>query len=386
MQTKFWQRREATICVSIAIAISFYFLSNFPVATSVSDFFYDADTPRTLNYLNDPTSAFSSLRPFLVAIASIGYLFNIVVSTYFAWCILNFFSIVGLGWSFNKYTNRSLSGPQIVLLLSANYSVLCWFAIPDTFVLAIAMFSIAIVIYGEGHRKFRVVSSGIIASSLNLFLLFPWLVTHLFIGRKMPRRTLSDASLVILVTSLVSASAQLLTKENYQSDLPPMLAGKSAVSFTSIFPFYGSEGLFGKVSVLQWIHFPWEGVQENLLSFLSAPWMPSYKYDITNLPSDSERFPVIALLLAISLSCVSFYGLFASRRRYRTVFVFCLSLEITVLILFVTYSTHPFLFSPFLILPRLLGIVMLTNSQKGKFYLLVFVSMMTTVISLQLAR
>jgi hypothetical protein len=377
-------KNETFVCTLIAVAMLVYFLSNFTIATSVSDFFYDADTPRTLNYLNNPTFAFSSLRPFLVVVTSIGFLFNIFVTTYLAWCLLNFLGLAALGWSLRKLTNQTISKGQILLMLTANFSALCWFAMPDTFLLAITFFSIAIVIYAEGSQKFRIVLSGIIASSLNLFLLFAWLAAHFWLGRKSPFKTLSTASLVILITGLASASGQILNRETGQSSLPPTLAVQSTDPVTSVFPFYEGDGLLEKFSVLKWIHPPWIGIQENLLSFLSAPWMPSYKYDIANLPSNSERFPVLALILAISLSLLSFYGLFKSRRKFRNCVIFCFSLEITVFILFITYSTHPFLFSPFLLLPRLFGLLVLANGQKAKLYLPLSASFVATILSLYL--
>ena len=57
------------IFTSLTVAFTvLYFFSVFDLVIDVPDFFYDADTPRTLQYLNEPNSAISSIRPFLFLI------------------------------------------------------------------------------------------------------------------------------------------------------------------------------------------------------------------------------------------------------------------------------------------------------------------------------
>ena len=81
-----------TVCTLIGL-----FASSFEVHAEIPDYFYDADSPRTLNYVIDPRSAISTIRPALFLVSLLAHFLHFFVTPYVAWSIINVIAAITLG-------------------------------------------------------------------------------------------------------------------------------------------------------------------------------------------------------------------------------------------------------------------------------------------------
>jgi hypothetical protein len=376
--------RGESISFLVALLLLIYFFSRFQVFTDVPDFFYDADTPRTLAYLQDPRLAISSIRPGLFIIAIVANILVTYFPPFFIWKAINFLAIIVIGYAIAKFGGGTTSLSKIYLYLAVNFSILVWFNVPDTFLLGTAFFSAAILIYQDGKSYFRVILSGLVASSLNLFFLLPWILGHILIGRKKMRLCFTQSFLLFALVGTISVLTQFFQRFRPTLELSSQVVGQDKVRIQSYLPFYKSDGFTSKVEVLGWIHVPWMGAVENFICFISAPWMPSYKYQSGIWAINSSFFHFSYLLFSITLTFFAYLGFWRYRGLHQNSSLFILGLEISTFLLFFTYSTHPFLFSPFLVLTRVIGVALFAADRKNRHYLIVAFSVLASLLSLNL--
>ena len=361
----------------------FYFVLVFNVDISVKDFFYDADTPRTLQYVNEPSSAISSIRPFLFLISWIPNLFLEIFKPYIAWSILNLICIF-LQIACIKHVFREVHIPLPYLsFIVANFSVLCWTFVPDTFIIGVTFFLLGVVLYGDGSNNLRITLSGIVAASLNIFLFVPWIIAHILLGRKTLFKSLSR-----MIPALVVVTTMIFSSQYLQRFTPRVLNVDLQDSIHKIepsrnLPFYDQSGIFASVDALGWIHSPFIGTAKNLLSFFSAPWTQAYSYDSNTWAIDSDFHPFLVLFLALALTLLSFAGIYLMKNEYRVFMSFIFSLEIATCLLFLTYGTHPYLYAPFLFVSRISGLIFFVRRYEIAFIPLILISATLAITSLQ---
>jgi hypothetical protein len=367
----------------IALITVAYFFSVFKVNTSIPDFFYDADSPRTLLYISDPSNAISSIRPLLYLVSWLPHLFIGVLQPQFLWSGLNFICVILIMICIRRIfhaTHLSFRNSNLVL---TNLSVLCWVTVPDTFILGITFFTIGILLYGDGSKMLNVTLSGIVASSLNVFLFLPWLIAHMLLGRKMLVKSLcriSPATIVVTTIVLFTQYLQKFKPPVMNEDLRASIGGIEAYSNL---PLSDRSGALSSVDSLRWFHSPSLGTSRNLLSFFTAPWTQGYSYEQETWAIESELFPFVILLLAILLSFFSFLGIYFIKNENRVFVSFILSSEIATCLLFLTYSTHPYLFAPFLFVSRISGLIFFVRKFEVASIPLTLISAILTLCSLQ---
>lgn len=344
------------VCSLISLSNIVYFLHKFDVSTSIDDAFYDADAARTLSYVSDPKNAISSIRPLLYVITWYPHLISKVFSPYIAWVILNVTCLIITIWLTSRTIAQSRMHSFCVILLFVNFSTLCWTLIPDTFLLSVTFFTLAISVYGDGANRLRVIGSGIIAAGSNLFLLVPWCIAHIFLSRKSIINGVMRSIEVAFIMFIMAIAAQYFSR--FRSDSPAKLTESllKTDETQKFFPTSSQQGLLDSVGFLGSIHSPLLGTVENLVMYLSSPWTVGYHYTSALLAVNSPLFPFFVLAIASGLSFLSFSGLYQMRNRYRRFTVFCVSLEIGTCLLFLTYGFHPVLYSPFLLVTRISGI------------------------------
>ena len=360
-----------------------YFLWAFKIDVTVPDFFYDADTPRTLLYLTEPSTAISSIRPFLFFISWILSGFTQILPPYFAWSILNLFCILILVLAFRNIFHKTDISPRYTAFLFTNLSVLCWTVVPDTFILGITFFLLGVVLYGDGSKSHRVILSGVVASSLNVFFLFPWLAAHSLLGRKTLVKSAGRAFSVIMAVGSMMFFAQYLSRFKPPERRVELPSSMEKIEPFQDLPFYDASGVFSTVDFMRWFHSPFVGAGENLLTFFTSPWTQGYRYVSGTWAIDSVYLPFAFLFLAVLLTAVSYFGIFLMHVEHRTFMLFLFCLEISTCLLFLTYSTHPFLFAPFLLASRVSGLVYFGHKFESAFLPLVLVSSFMTIFSLQ---
>lgn len=334
-----------------------YFFSVFDLEIDVPDFFYDADTPRTLYYLNEPNSSISSIRPFLFPVAWILKLSLGTLQPYLVWTTLNIIcaliQIICIKQIFREM-NFSLMYTSFIL---TNFSALCWIVVPDTFMLGVTFFLLSIVLYGDGSSKLRIFFSGILATGMNLFLLLPWLLSHILLGRKFIINSFIRAMPVIIIVTAMTFATQYLQRfkstfqnEDYEFSI-------QAIEPSLISNLSGQSGVLASMETLVWIHSPFTGILKNLLSYFTAPWTQGYSYISGTYAIDSIFHPFWVLFLAITMTFFSFVGIYFLRNEFGVFASFLFSLEISTCFLFLTYSYHPYLFAPFLLVSRISGLI-----------------------------
>lgn len=361
----------------------FYFISFFNIDIAVPDFFYDADTPRTLLYVSEPRSAISSIRPFLFFVSWVSNLFIEFLHPYSAWCILNVICII-IQIICVKYILGKFSIPlRSISFVLTNLSILSWTLVPDTFILGITFFMLSIVLYGDGSVTYRVFLSGIIAASLNIFFVLPWIIAHLYLGKKTLVLSFWKALPPMFAVITMILSTQYLQKFKPPTPNEELQGSIQAIKPLVHFPFSNHSGIFSSVDSMGWFHSPFLGTAKNLLSFFTAPWTQGYNY-VPGIPAIySDLLPLLILLLATLLTFMSFLGLFIMKNQYRVFVSFIFSLEVATCFLFLTYSTHPYLFSPFLCVGRISGLIFVAGRFEKTFFPLVLISGILTVSSLQ---
>jgi hypothetical protein len=360
-----------------------YFFWHFKIEITVTDFFYDADTPRTLLYVTDPSNAISSIRPFLFLVSWIPYVFNTILQPYLAWCLFNVccilistFAIRRIFWE----TNIPLRNLGFLL---TNLSLLCWTVVPDTFIVGITFFVLGVLVYGDGSKSYRVILSGIVATSLNVFFLVPWLTAHIFLGRKTLVQSVGRAFASITIVAFMLLSSQYLQRFK---PLVQIVDGRTSMDVTKPFrelPFDDELGILSSIDSIRWFHSPFIGLGENLLSFFTAPWTQGYRYVSGTWAVDSDFLPFAVLFLAVLLTVASYFGIYFMRKENRVFVSFVFCLEIATCILFLTYSTHPFLFAPFVLASRIFGLIFFVYKFGIAFFPLILISSILTVSSLQ---
>jgi len=255
--------------------------------------------------------------------------------------------------------------------------------VPDTFILGITFFILGIVIYGDGTKNYRIILSGIISSSLNLFFFLPWTIAHLVLGRKNLVKSFStlipvsvSLALMVIVTQFLQRFKTVFPNQNLQSSI------NSVDPFQNL-PFADKSGIFSSVDSLGWFHSPFLGIGNSLLSFLTAPWTQGYSYVVGTWAVDSNFLPFWILFFAIISTLVSYLGIFIIKREYTVFVTFVVGLELATCLLFLTYSTHPYLFAPFLVFSRISGIILFVQRYEWALIPLVLMSATLTVSSLQ---
>jgi hypothetical protein len=137
-------------------------------------------------------------------------------------------------------------------------------------------------------------------------------------------------------------------------------------------------GFFSKFSFLAWLHMPVPGVTKNIVTFFTSPWMPSYRYQNGVIATDSTQYSTIMLGTAIMISILSFIGIWKRYNRFPIICNFCIALEISICGLFLTYGYHPYLFSPLLLVSRVIGLVFFIDYiPKTRRLLVMLVSLIT---------
>jgi len=364
-------RWQIVALLFLSINVLFYLL-NFRVDVNVDNAFYDSDSARTLSYVYEPRNAISSVRPMLYLFSWIPHLLSKVVSPYIAWTSVTLFLLSFIIHSvFKIFGNRSFDFYP-ALLVFVNNAVLSWIFVPDTFVLGSAAYIFAIRLYTGGSKYWRVISSGILASCFNLFLIIPWMVAHIYLGRDELKKTLSRAIQVALLTILMAATSQFFAKFKpvdispiASSLLPSRITGKAL-------PLIANNGFLSSIQSLGWIHSPVPGAIKNSITYLVSPWTFGYHYSSEFGAIQSPLFPPLILILGVGVSMLSFFGIVIMRVEYPRFTVFAGSLEAATCMLYLFYSTHPVLFAPFLFVTRIPGLIYFIRKKLSLLYPLLF--------------
>lgn len=371
----------ATLISAITLV---YFSREFEIDSSLpNDFFYDADTARTLDYITEPNSALSSIRPFLFLVSWILNLSNEILQPYLAWCLLNLCCILLLTFATRRILREINIPLRNVGFLATNLSLLCWIAVPDTFILGITGFMLGVLLYGDGSRIHRVTLSGIVASSLNIFFLVPWLTAHILLGRKTLIKSFGRAFPSITIVSFILFSIKYLEKFKPSSVSVDRRTSTEVILAVRDSAYYDPAGIAAPFKSLGWFHSPFIGFGENLVYFFTAPWTQGYRYIMGTWAIDSVFLPFAVLFSAVLLTLVSYFGIFFMHRKHKILGLFAFSLEIWTCVLFLTYSNHPFLFAPFLLISRVYGLIYFTYKFESSFVPLILISSILTISSLQ---
>jgi hypothetical protein len=308
----------------------------------------------------------------------------VIISSFQAWTVLNVLCILIVILSVKRIFANKFIQPSNVTLVLTNFSVLSWIFVPDTFVVGITFFVLGVVLYNDGKKRRNVFLSGVVASSMNLFFFLPWMLAHFFLGRQLFFECMKRAIQVLFAVLVIAISAQFFQKYRPASLSEASPSVNPTLERYQYFPFYDQPGLLSSVDSLGWVHSPFMGFGMNLVSFFSAPWTQGYRYAPETWAIHSQLFPVLILIVAICLSLLSFLGIYLARIEFRTFFVFCCGLEISVCLLFLTYSIHPFLFAPFLIFSRISGLIILVNKYEFISFPVTLTSTFLTFFSLNL--
>lgn len=355
--------------------------------TSVSelgdDSFYDADSMRTLNYLSDFSLSLSYIRPTLIFVSIIGFPIALLLSPYVAWTILTILSYSLLIYSVIRLSavHEILGRQKLFLAASASFSAVAFLFVPDTFVLSIALFFFGIVILTRKETVSWVGVSFLISSGTNLFFAIPWTIYY-FVVRRLDR-SMKLFALGAILPLLFLQGIQLLARKTLPSEtLTSALSDSPSLgnSGGSLLPSGSwTESFLSSSDALKWLHSPLDNLQVNLLSFFTAPWTVNYRYEMGLFPDQSQVLPIWIILCGISITFLSYVGIWQYRVKNKRLFLLLCITEISCLVLFITYGPHPYLFSPFLIATRALGISMLATEQR---LLGAFVILLVPVINL----
>jgi hypothetical protein len=373
-----------SVATFISATTLVYFSWLFEIDSALpNDFFYDADTARTLGYVTEPNTAFSSIRPFLFLVSWILNLSNEILQPYLAWFLLNVCCILILTFATRRIFRKINIPVRNLGFLVTNLSLLCWIVVPDTFILGITFFMLGVLLYGDGTRIHRVTLSGIVASSLNIFFLAPWLTAHILLGRKTLIKSVGRAFPSITIVASILFSSKYLEIFKPSSESFDSSISTEVILASRDIAYYDPSGITAPFASLGWFHSPFIGTGENLVYFFTAPWTQGYSYVIGTWAIDSVFLPFAILFLAVLLSLASYFGIFFMHREFRVFVSFAFSLEIWTCILFLTYSSHPFLFAPFLLISRVSGLVYFINKFESAFVPLILISSILTISSLQ---
>ena len=365
-----------------------FFLYKFPFGIAINDFFYDADSQRTILYTQDLRNSISQIRPLLPVFSIAPFLMAKIISGYSAWTCLNIFVMFSLIIMGSKlFSSRSMK-IFFVILLVINFTSLVWVFVPDTFLLGICFFLFSMLVYGDGNQRNRVFFSGLLSSILNIYLFVPWAIAHLLNRRNRLGSFVRDVIPVLTILSILCSIMAFLgrfklddasfavTNNNYKVTtnlLTDVLSPDTLVV----------SGFFSKFGALDWLHMPVPGVTKNIITFFTSPWMPSYRYQVMENATDSTQYSIIMLGTAIMISILSFIGIWKRYNRFPIICNFCIALEISICGLFLTYGYHPYLFSPLLLVSRVIGLVLFIDYKPKTRHLLVMLVSLITCFTIQ---
>ena len=347
------------------------------------DSFYDADSMRTLSYLSDFSLSLSFIRPTLIFVSIIGFPVSLLLSPYMAWMILTILSYSLLFHSLVRLSavHEILSSQKLFLAASASFSAVAFLFVPDTFVLSTALFFYGIVILTRRETVFWVGVSFLVSSGTNLFFAIPWTIYY-FVVRRLDRSiklfALGAILPLLFLQGLQWLARKILPSETLTGTLDdsPSLGNSGESPLPSGF---WAESFLSSSDALKWLHSPLDNLQVNLLSFVTAPWTVNYRYEMGLFPDQSQVLPIWIILGGISITFLSYVGIWQYREKNRRLFLLLCITELSCLVLFLTYGPHPYLFSPFLIATRALGVSMLATGQR---LLGAFVILLVPVINL----
>jgi len=359
------------------------FLYYFPFGITENNFFYDADSQRTIFITEDLRYAISTIRPLLPVFSIAPFLMAKIISGYSAWTCLNLvamFSIVIIG---SKLFSSRFMKIYFTILLVINFTSLVWVFVPDTFLLGICFFLLAMFVYGDGNRRNRVFFSGLLSSVLSIYLFVPWAIAHLLNRRKRFGSFVRDVIPVLTILTISTSislflgrfkmeDASLLGTSN-NSRVMTNLSTEIAPSDEIVF-----SDLVSKFDALAWLHLPVPGLTKNIITFFTSPWMPNYRYQIGVNATDSTQYSNIMVGTAIIISVLSFIGIWKRHHNFPVICNFSIALEIYICLLFLTYGYHPYLFSTLLLVSRIIGLVLFIDYRpKIRHLLLISVSLLT---------
>jgi hypothetical protein len=364
------------------------FLYYFPFGIAINDFFYDGDSQRTILYAQDLRYSISTIRPLLPVFSIAPLLMAKIISSYSAWTCLNIFVMFFMITMGSKlFSSRSMKIFFVVLLV-INFTSLVWIFVPETFLLAICFFLLTMLVYGDGNQRHRVFFSGLLSAILNIYLFVPWAIAHLLNRRN--RLGIFVRDVIPVLTILFTLSLMMKFLGRYKLDDTSFAVTINNNKVMTSLPAdvlppddVVINGFFSNFSSLAWLHMPVPGVTKNIIAFFTSPWMPSYRYQVGVNATDSVQYSTIMLGTAIMISILSFVGIWKRYNRFPIISNFCIALEISICGLFLAYGYHPYLFSPLLLVSRVIGLVLFIDYIPRSRRLLVMLVSFITCFAIQ---
>lgn len=369
--------RKYASAVSIYVIAVIIFSKMFKIAPLENNLFYDADSGRTLDYLQDPLRSMALMRPLLFPIMAVWHLVQKIISAYPAWLLLNIIATLYLLFYIRPIGKEQKDHFFFYLFFCTSFGILSWTLVPDTFILSVSLYLLATWVMLKKATFFRETAAGILAAGTNIFFLFPWTIFY-FWQRKISKWTLLAYSSTVLIV-LGSAALTYTVKPDFDwgqpektgETVPVAQTGKivdgnpeNYLRIREYLPFFDSK-LFGhNIGQFAWIHNPLDGLFHNILSFLTSPWIPTYFYLPSEIGVDSVLIHPLILGVGLIFTCLAFFGYSVLYRVNRRRFHLAISLEFASLLLFVSFSIHPYLFSPLLIIGRFSGLYILLSERR----------------------
>jgi hypothetical protein len=323
---------------------------------------------RTLDYLNDFSLSLSFIRPTLILVSIVGFPLSHLLSPYLVWMLLTILCLALLVHSILRLNSihKVIVSKKLLLAASANFSAIAFLFVPDTFILSSALFFFGLVLLAKKRNVFWVGSSFLVSCGTNLFFAIPWTAYYFLVVR--PSQPIKLFALGAMLPLMFLQGLQWLARKltpsvasisNSSDSAPPDSSETNPLPSGTWFDSFLSSS-----DALKWLHSPLDNLQINLLSFLTAPWTVNYSYELGLSPDQSQVLPIWIIFCGMSLTFLSYFGLWQYRRRNRSMFLLLCIVEFSCLILFLTYGPHPYLFSPFLIATRALGVAMLGTTRR----------------------
>ena len=333
------------------------FLYYYPFGIVINNFFYDADSQRTILQTQDLRYSISAIRPLMPVFSIAPFLMAKIISGYSAWTCLNIFVMSSLIIMGSKLFSNRYMKIFFVILLVINFTSLVWVFVPDTFLLGICLFLLSMLIYGDGNQRNRVFFSGLLSSVLNIYLFVPWAIAHLLNRRKRLGSFVRDVIPVLTILSIFSSIMTFLGRFKLEDTSLLDTSNNNKVMknpYIDVLPsdVLFSSDLFSSYSVLGWLHSPVPGITKNIITFFASPWTPNYRYQVGVKAIDSTLYSNVLVGTAMIITVISFIGIWKRYHHFPVICNFCLALEVSICVLFLTYGDHPYLFSPFLLVSR----------------------------------
>jgi hypothetical protein len=369
----------AAMIVFISIVTMYLNMRNW-IPQVQGDVFYDADSIRTLNYLQDVWSALSYIRPTLVFVALLGSPLAILLSPYIAWMIITLLSFLLLMYSLTKLieVHKFLDNRFLLIAIVSNFAAVAFLFVPDTFIMSSAFFFFGIVVLEKRQTLPFIAASLLISCGTNLFFAIPW-ATYYFFRRFNDRRIMNFAIGGVIPLAALLAAQWVARKIAQISTLSTEIDSSANDSSTmnQNLSESGIQSFYSNSDALKWLHNPLDNLWMNILSYLSAPWTVNYHYEKGLIPQAESALPLAIILCGMALTLISFQALWRNRLQHKALVVLMFVTEASCVVLFLTYGPHPYLFSPFLIATRVVGLLFYVGGKKFLGPLLVaFVSML----------